>query len=307
MTSIEGKRGEPRPRPPFPAVKGLFQRPTILNNVETYANICPIILRGAEWFSSIGSEKSKGTKVFALGGRIQNTGLVEVPMGTTLRTIVEEIGGGIPHGKKFKAAQTGGPSGGCIPAEHIDTPIDYDNLAAIGTMMGSGGLIVMDEDTCMVDIAKFFLEFTVDESCGKCTPCRVGTKRLLELLTKITEGRGTMEDLDRIEELAAFIKSNSLCGLGQTAPNPVLSTLRYFREEYREHILEKRCPAGVCKDLLTYSIDPVKCRGCTICAQNCPADAIKGSVKNPHKIDTSKCIKCGSCYEKCRFGAVIRG
>ena len=303
MTSIEGKRGEPRPRPPFPAVKGLFQRPTILNNVETYANICPIILRGAEWFSSIGSEKSKGTKVFALGGRIQNTGLVEVPMGT----IVEEIGGGIPHGKKFKAAQTGGPSGGCIPAEHIDTPIDYDNLAAIGTMMGSGGLIVMDEDTCMVDIAKFFLEFTVDESCGKCTPCRVGTKRLLELLTKITEGRGTMEDLDRIEELAAFIKSNSLCGLGQTAPNPVLSTLRYFREEYREHILEKRCPAGVCKDLLTYSIDPVKCRGCTICAQNCPADAIKGSVKNPHKIDTSKCIKCGSCYEKCRFGAVIRG
>ena len=307
MTSIEGKRGEPRPRPPFPAVKGLFQRPTILNNVETYANICPIILRGAEWFSSIGSEKSKGTKVFALGGRIQNTGLVEVPMGTTLRTIVEEIGGGIPDGKKFKAAQTGGPSGGCIPAEHIDTPIDYDNLAAIGTMMGSGGLIVMDEDTCMVDIAKFFLEFTVDESCGKCTPCRVGTKRLLELLTKITEGRGTMEDLDRIEELAAFIKSNSLCGLGQTAPNPVLSTLRYFREEYREHILEKRCPAGVCKDLLTYSIDPVKCRGCTICAQNCPADAIKGSVKNPHKIDTSKCIKCGSCYEKCRFGAVIRG
>ena len=307
MTSIEGKRGEPRPRPPFPAVKGLFQRPTILNNVETYANICPIILRGAEWFSSIGSEKSKGTKVFALGGRIQNTGLVEVPMGTTLREIVEEIGGGIPNGKKFKAAQTGGPSGGCIPAEHIDTPIDYDNLAAIGTMMGSGGLIVMDEDTCMVDIAKFFLEFTVDESCGKCTPCRVGTKRLLELLTKITEGRGTMEDLDRIEELAAFIKSNSLCGLGQTAPNPVLSTLRYFREEYREHILEKRCPAGVCKDLLTYSIDPVKCRGCTICAQNCPADAIKGSVKNPHKIDTSKCIKCGSCYEKCRFGAVIRG
>ena len=307
MTSIEGKRGEPRPRPPFPAVKGLFQRPTILNNVETYANICPIILRGAEWFSSIGSEKSKGTKVFALGGRIQNTGLVEVPMGTTLREIVEEIGGGIPGGKKFKAAQTGGPSGGCIPAEHIDTPIDYDNLAAIGTMMGSGGLIVMDEDTCMVDIAKFFLEFTVDESCGKCTPCRVGTKRLLELLTKITEGRGTMEDLDRIEELAAFIKSNSLCGLGQTAPNPVLSTLRYFREEYREHILEKRCPAGVCKDLLTYSIDPVKCRGCTICAQNCPADAIKGSVKNPHKIDTSKCIKCGSCYEKCRFGAVIRG
>ena len=228
-------------------------------------------------------------------------------MGTTLRTIIEEIGGGIPNGKKFKAAQTGGPSGGCIPAEHIDTPIDYDNLASIGTMMGSGGLIVMDEDTCMVDIAKFFLEFTVDESCGKCTPCRVGTKRLLELLNKITEGRGTMEDLDRIEELASFIKENSLCGLGQTAPNPVLSTLRYFRNEYVEHIEHKRCPAGVCKALLTYSIDPVKCKGCTICAQNCPAGAIKGSAKNPHKIDVNKCIKCGSCLEKCRFGAIQRG
>ena len=307
MTSIEGKRGEPRPRPPFPAVKGLFQQPTILNNVETYANICPIILKGAEWFASIGSEKSKGTKVFALGGKIKHTGLVEVPMGTTLRTIIEEIGGGIPNGKQFKAAQTGGPSGGCIPAEHIDTPIDYDNLASIGTMMGSGGLIVMDEDTCMVDIAKFFLEFTVDESCGKCTPCRVGTKRLLELLNKITEGRGTMEDLDRIEELASFIKENSLCGLGQTAPNPVLSTLRYFRDEYVEHIEHKRCPAGVCKALLTYSIDPVKCKGCTICAQNCPAGAIKGSGKNPHKIDVNKCIKCGSCLEKCRFGAIQRG
>ena len=306
MTSIEGKRGEPRPRPPFPAVKGLFQQPTILNNVETYANVCPIILNGAEWFASIGSEKSKGTKVFALGGKIKNTGLVEVPMGTTLRTIIEEIGGGIPNGKQFKAAQTGGPSGGCIPAEHIDTPIDYDNLASIGTMMGSGGLIVMDEDTCMVDIAKFFLEFTVDESCGKCTPCRVGTKRLLELLTKITEGRGTMEDLDRIEELAAFIKENSLCGLGQTAPNPVLSTLRYFRAEYVEHIVNKRCPAGVCKAMLTYSIDPVKCKGCTICAQNCPTQAIQGSVKNPHKIDVSKCIKCGSCIEKCRFDAIRR-
>ena len=306
MTSIEGKRGEPRPRPPFPAVQGLFQQPTILNNVETYANVCPIILNGAEWFASIGSEKSKGTKVFALGGKINNTGLVEVPMGTTLRTIIEEIGGGIPNGKQFKAAQTGGPSGGCIPAEHIDTPIDYDNLASIGTMMGSGGLIVMDEDTCMVDIAKFFLEFTVDESCGKCTPCRVGTKRLLELLTKITEGRGTMEDLDRIEELAAFIKENSLCGLGQTAPNPVLSTLRYFRAEYVEHIVNKRCPAGVCKAMLTYSIDPVKCKGCTICAQNCPTQAIQGSVKNPHKIDVSKCIKCGSCIEKCRFDAIRR-
>ena len=306
MTSIEGKRGEPRPRPPFPAVKGLFQKPTILNNVETYANICPIILNGPEWFASIGSEKSKGTKVFALGGKIKHTGLVEVPMGTTLRTIIEEIGGGIPNGKKFKAAQTGGPSGGCIPAEHIDTPIDYDNLTSIGTMMGSGGLIVMDEDTCMVDIAKFFLEFTVDESCGKCTPCRVGTKRLLELLNKITEGRGTMEDLDRIEELASFIKGNSLCGLGQTAPNPVLSTLRYFRDEYIQHIEHKHCPAGVCKALLTYSIDPVKCRGCTICAQNCPTGAIKGSAKNPHTIDTSKCIKCGSCLEKCRFDAIQR-
>ncbi|MEG1932432.1 MAG: NADH-quinone oxidoreductase subunit NuoF, partial [Pygmaiobacter sp.] len=306
MTSIEGKRGEPHPRPPFPAVKGLFESPTTLNNVETLANICPIILKGAEWFSAIGSEKSKGTKVFALGGKIQNTGLVEVPMGTTLREIVEEIGGGIPNGKKFKAAQTGGPSGGCIPASLIDTPIDYDNLISIGTMMGSGGLIVLDEDTCMVDIAKFFLEFTVDESCGKCTPCRVGTKRLLELLTKITDGRGTMEDLDRIEEIAAFIKSNSLCGLGQTAPNPVLSTLRYFREEYVEHIVDKHCPAGVCRSLLNYSIDPKKCRGCTICVHTCPANAIIGSPKNPHTIDTSKCIKCGSCIEKCRFDAISR-
>ena len=306
MTSIEGKRGEPHPRPPFPAVKGLFASPTILNNVETYANICPIILNGAEWFSAIGSEKSKGTKVFALGGKIKNTGLVEVPMGTTLREIIEDIGGGIPKGKAFKAAQTGGPSGGCIPASLIDTPIDYDHLTSIGTMMGSGGLIVMDEDTCMVDIAKFFLEFTVDESCGKCTPCRVGTKRLLELLNKITEGRGTMEDLERIEELAAFIKENSLCGLGQTAPNPVLSTLRYFRDEYVEHIVNKRCPAGVCRALLTYQIDPVKCRGCTACARACPAGAIMGSVKNPHKIDNEKCVKCGSCIEKCRFDAVSR-
>ena len=274
MTSIEGKRGEPRPRPPFPAVKGLFQRPTILNNVETYANICPIILRGAEWFSSIGSEKSKGTKVFALGGRIQNTGLVEVPMGTTLRTIVEEIGGGIPHGKKFKAAQTGGPSGGCIPAEHLDVPIDYDNLLASGSMMGSGGLIVMDEDNCMVDIAKFFLEFTVDESCGKCTPCRVGTKRLYELLCKVTDGTATMEDLDKMEELCYYIKENSLCGLGQTAPNPVLSTLHYFRDEYEAHVKEKRCPAGVCKKLLQYRIVADKCKGCTACARVCPDTAI---------------------------------
>lgn len=307
MTSIEGKRGEPRPRPPFPSVKGLFAKPTILNNVETYANVPQIILKGADWFASMGTEKSKGTKVFALGGKINNTGLVEIPMGTTLRTIVEEIGGGIPGGKKFKAAQTGGPSGGCIPASLIDTPIDYDNLIAIGSMMGSGGLIVMDEDTCMVDIAKFFLEFTVDESCGKCTPCRVGTKRLLELLTKITDGKGTMEDLDKITELAEFIKANSLCGLGQTAPNPVLSTLRYFRDEYEEHIKNKRCPAGVCKALLNYKIDPVKCKGCTLCARACPAGAITGTVRQPHVIDTAKCVKCGACMEKCKFGAISKG
>ena len=307
MTSIEGNRGEPRPRPPFPAVKGLFGKPTILNNVETYANIPQIILKGADWFASMGTEKSKGTKVFALGGKIKNTGLVEVPMGTTLREIIEEIGGGIPNGKKFKAAQTGGPSGGCIPASLIDTPIDYDNLVAIGSMMGSGGLIVMDEDTCMVDIAKFFLEFTVDESCGKCTPCRVGTKRLLELLEKITSGNGTMRDLERIEELAEFVKNNSLCGLGQTAPNPVLSTLKYFREEYLAHIQDKRCPAGVCKALLVYKIDPDKCRGCTLCARNCPADAIMGSVRNPHSIDTNKCVKCGACMDTCRFGAISKG
>ncbi|MEG0484385.1 MAG: NADH-quinone oxidoreductase subunit NuoF [Oscillospiraceae bacterium] len=307
MTSIEGKRGEPRPRPPFPAQKGLFGKPTILNNVETYANVPQIILKGSEWFKGIGTEKSKGTKVFALGGKIKNTGLVEVPMGTTLRTIVEEIGGGIPGGKKFKAAQTGGPSGGCIPASLIDTPIDYDNLIAIGSMMGSGGLIVMDEDTCMVDIAKFFLDFTVDESCGKCAPCRIGTKRLLELLEKITSGKGTMEDLDKIGELAEFIKGNSLCGLGQTAPNPVLSTLHYFRDEYEAHIKDKRCPAGVCKALLNYKIDPVKCKGCTICARSCPAGAISGTVKNAHVIDTAKCVKCGACIEKCKFGAISKG
>ena len=307
MTSIEGNRGEPRPRPPFPAKKGLFGRPTILNNVETYANIPQIILKGADWFRSMGTEKSPGTKVFALGGKIKHTGLVEVPMGTTLREIVEEIGGGIPGGKKFKAAQTGGPSGGCIPASLIDTPIDYDNLMEIGSMMGSGGLIVMDEDTCMVDIAKFFLEFTVDESCGKCTPCRVGTKRLLELLEKITSGNGTMRDLERIEELAQFIKENSLCGLGQTAPNPVLSTLQYFRDEYLAHIQDKRCPAGVCKALLTYKIDESKCRGCTLCARACPAGAINGSVRNPHNIDTLKCVKCGACMETCRFGAISKG
>ena len=306
MTSIEGKRGEPRPRPPFPAQKGLFGKPSILNNVETYANIPQIILNGPEWFASMGTEKSKGTKVFALGGKINNTGLVEVPMGTTLRTVIEEIGGGIPNGKKFKAAQTGGPSGGCIPAEHFDVPIDYDNLIAIGSMMGSGGLIVMDEDDCMVDIAKFFLEFTVEESCGKCTACRIGTKRMLEILTKITKGQATMEDLDKLEDLCYYVKNNSLCGLGQTAPNPVLSTLRYFRSEYEAHIKDKHCPAGVCKSLLTYVIDRDKCRGCTLCAKTCPAGAIIGTVKNPHIIDPDKCIKCGACMEKCHFGAIYK-
>ena len=306
MTSIEGNRGEPRPRPPFPAVKGLFASPTILNNVETYANIPQIILNGAEWFASMGTEKSKGTKVFAVNGKINNTGLVEVPMGTTLRTIIEDIGGGIPNGKKFKAAQTGGPSGGCIPAEHMDIPIDYDNLISIGSMMGSGGLIVMDEDTCMVDIAKFFLEFTVDESCGKCTPCRVGTKRLYEMLDKITKGEGTLEDLDKMEELCYYIKDNALCGLGQTAPNPVLSTLRYFRDEYIAHIVDKKCPAGVCKALLSYKIDADKCKGCTLCARNCPNGAISGKLKEPHVIDQSKCLKCGACMEKFRFGAIYK-
>ena len=306
MTSIEGHRGEPRPRPPFPAQKGLFGKPTILNTVETYANIPQIILNGADWFASMGTEKSKGTKVFALGGKIHNTGLVEIPMGTTLREIVEEIGGGIPNGKKFKAAQTGGPSGGCIPASLIDTPIDYDNLIAIGSMMGSGGLIVMDEDNCMVDIAKFFLEFTVDESCGKCTPCRVGTKRLYELLEKITNGNGEMEDLQKLEDLCYYIKQNALCGLGQTAPNPVLSTLRYFKDEYIAHIQEKRCPAGVCKKLLRFEIVADKCKGCTLCARNCPVNAISGTVRNPHTIDANKCIKCGACIEKCKFGAIIK-
>ena len=304
LTSIEGKRGEPRPRPPFPAVKGLWMKPTLLNNVETYANICQIILNGADWFSSIGTEKSKGTKVFALGGKINNTGLVEIPMGTTLREIVEEIGGGCPNGKKFKAAQTGGPSGGCIPASLIDTPIDYDSLIAIGSMMGSGGLIVMDEDNCMVDIAKFFLEFTVDESCGKCTPCRIGTKRLYEILDKITKGQGTMEDLDKLEELSNSIKTGSLCGLGQSAPNPVLSTLRYFRDEYEAHVKEKRCPAGVCKDLLSYSIIADKCKGCSACSRKCPVGAISGEIKSPFVIDSNKCIKCGAYMDTCKFGAI---
>ena len=299
MTSIEGNRGEPRPRPPFPAVKGLFAKPTVLNNVETYATVPRIILNG--------------TKVFALGGKIKNTGLVEVPMGTTLREVVEDIGGGIPNGKKFKAAQTGGPSGGCIPAEHFDVPIDYDNLIAIGSMMGSGGLIVMDEDNCMVDIAKFFLEFTVDESCGKCTPCRIGTKRMYEMLEKITKGQATLEDLDKLEELCYYIKANSLCGLGQTAPNPVLSTLRYFRDEYVAHVVEKRCPAGVCKDLLSFTIDKEKCIGCGMCARQCPASAIsKTDYIAPGKklpamaIDSSKCVKCGACMGTCKFGAISK-
>ncbi len=304
MTSIEGHRGEPRPRPPFPAIKGLFGKPTVLNNVETYANIPQIILKGSEWYSSIGTEKSKGTKVFALGGKITNVGLVEIPMGTTLREIVEEIGGGIPNGKKFKAAQTGGPSGGCISAENIDTPIDYDNLIALGSMMGSGGLIILDEDTCMVDISKFYLEFTVDESCGKCTPCRIGTRRLLQLLEKITSGNGEMEDLDKIEELATHMKNSSLCALGQSAPNPILSTLAHFRQEYIDHIVSKKCTAGVCKALLAYEIDPEKCKGCTKCARNCPVGAISGKVKEVHTIDKTKCIKCGVCQKNCNFDAI---
>ena len=314
MTSIEGNRGEPRPRPPYPAVKGLYNSPTVENNVETFANVPQIILRGAEWFASMGTERSKGTKVFALGGKIKHTGLVEIPMGTTLNEIVNEIGGGVPGGKKFKAAQAGGPSGGCIPASLIDAQVDYDNLISIGCMMGSGGLIIMDEDTCMVDMAKFFLEFTVDESCGKCTPCRVGTRRLLEMLDKITRGEGTLEDLDRIEELCHYIKANSLCGLGQTAPNPVLSTLKFFRDEYVAHVVDKKCPAGVCKKLLHYEIDKEKCIGCGVCARNCPVSAIKKTdyVAPGHKlpsmeIDTAVCVKCGVCMGNCKFKAITKG
>jgi len=297
MTSIEGKRGEPRPRPPFPAVKGLFGKPSILNNVETYANIPEIINKGAAWFASMGVGKSKGTKVFALGGKINNTGLIEIPMGTPLRTIIEDIGGGIPNGKKFKAVQTGGPSGGCIPASQIDIPVDYDHLAEIGCIIGSGGMIVMDEDNCMVDIAKFFLEFTVDESCGKCTACRIGTKRMLEILNKITSGNGTMEDLDKLYELAQYVKANSLCGLGQTAPNPVISTIKFFRDEYEAHIIDKKCPAHVCKAMLNFVIDPEKCMGCSRCAKFCPAECITGEVKKPFTIDNSKCLKCGQCMD----------
>ena len=308
MNSIEGMRGEPRPRPPFPAVKGLFRSPTLLNNVETYANIPEIINKGGAWFAKIGTESSKGTKVFALGGKIKNVGLVEVPMGTTLREIVYDIGGGISTGKDFKAAQTGGPSGGCIPKEHLDTKIDYESLGKIGSMMGSGGLIVMDEDTCMVNLAKFFLEFTVSESCGKCPPCRIGTKRMLEILTRITEGKGKLEDLEKLEKLASTIKSASLCGLGQTAPNPVLSTLKYFRDEYIAHIVDKKCPAGECKALMQVHIDPDKCKSCSICQKNCPVGAIKGEIKKgPFEIDQSKCIKCGVCMTKCPFKAISKG
>ncbi|MBR4236107.1 MAG: 4Fe-4S binding protein [Clostridia bacterium] len=306
MNSIEGKRGEPRPRPPFPAVKGLFEKPSILNNVETYANIAQIILNGPEWFKSMGTEKSSGTKIFALGGKINNSGLVEIPMGTTLREIIYDIGGGCPNGKAFKAVQTGGPSGGCLPASMLDTPIDYDNLIAAGSMMGSGGMIVMDEDNCMVDIARFFLDFTVDESCGKCTPCRVGTRRMLDILNRICDGKGEDGDIERLEDLASSIKASALCGLGQTAPNPVLSTIKQFRSEYEAHIYEKRCPAGVCKNLMRYVIDPDKCKGCTMCARNCPANAITGTVKQPHVIDQAKCIKCGTCIEKCKFGAISK-
>ena len=313
LTSIEGNRGMPRSRPPFPAIKGLWGKPTIINNVETYANIAQIILKGPEWFASMGTEKSKGTKVFALGGKIHNTGLVEIPMGTTLREIVEDIGGGVPNGKKFKAAQTGGPSGGCIPASLIDTPIDYDNLTAIGSMMGSGGLIVMDEDTCMVDLAKFFLEFTVDESCGKCSPCRIGTRRMLEILTRITEGNGTLEDLDELEEIAATLKTNSLCALGQTAANPALSTIKHFRDEYLAHIVDKKCPAGVCKKLMHYTVIKDKCCGCGMGMRACPTNAIsKTDYTAPGKklpaveIDSKKCIKCGACIATCKFKAIVK-
>ena len=306
MESVEGRRGEPRPRPPFPAVKGLFGKPTLLNNVETYANITQIILNGASWYASIGTEKSKGTKVFALGGNINNVGLVEVPMGITLREIVYDIGGGIPNGRKFKAAQTGGPSGGCIPEQYLDTPIDYESLSAIGSMMGSGGLIIMDDTTCMVNLARFFLDFTVDESCGKCPPCRIGTKRMLEILERLVAGKGKDGDIEKLEKLALNIKRSSLCGLGQTAPNPVLSTLKYFRNEYEAHIYEKRCPAGECKAMTKVMIDKTKCKGCRLCSKNCPVGAITGDLKSPFEINQDKCIKCGVCIAKCPFKAISR-
>ncbi len=306
MRSIEGERGMPRPRPPFPANKGLWDRPTVLNNVESLANIPQIIYRGAKWFSSLGTEKSKGTKVFALSGQVRNIGLIEVPMGAPLRSIIYDIGGGIPDGKKFKAVQLGGPSGGCIPAHLLDTPVDYENIVKIGAIVGSGGMVVMDETSCMVDVARFFVEFTTEESCGKCTPCREGTRQLLWILERITEGKGTIEDIDRLEMLSSVLQSASLCGLGQTVPNPVLSTLRYFRHEYEAHILEKRCPAAVCKALITFSIDPETCTGCTLCARKCPEKAITGEKKEPHTLNQDLCIKCGLCYDNCKFGAVIK-
>lgn len=307
IQSIEGKRGMPVPKPPFPAVSGVWGKPTIINNVETFANVVQIILKGSEWFASIGTEKSKGTKVFALGGKIANTGLVEIPMGTTLREVIYEIGGGCPNGKNFKAVQTGGPSGGCLTEEHLDTPIDFDNLVALGSMMGSGGMIVLDEDNCMVDVARFYMDFIVDESCGKCTPCRVGTKRMLEILIDLCEGRGNMEMLDELEDLANKIKDTALCGLGQTAPNPVLSTMRLFRDEYVAHAKNHKCPSGVCKKLLSYTIDPEKCRKCSLCAKHCPVEAIHGIPgQQPYVIDTTKCIKCGACLSNCRFGAIER-
>lgn len=304
MNSIEGKRGMPNPKPPFPAVSGLWHKPTVINNVETFGNIAQIILKGAEWFSGIGTEKSKGTKVFALGGKITNAGLVEVPMGITLREIIYDVGGGIPNAKKFKAVQTGGPSGGCITAENLDTPIDYDSLSALGSMMGSGGMIVLDEDNCMVDVARFYLDFVKDESCGKCTPCRIGTTRMLEILEKITEGKASMEDLETLEELCKQVKAASLCGLGQTAPNPVLSTMKYFKDEYLAHIVDKKCPAGVCTALIEYSINAEKCRGCSLCARQCPVNAISGKIRQTYSIDTTKCIKCGLCEIKCPFNAI---
>lgn len=306
MQSIEGKRGMPMPKPPFPSVQGLFQKPTVINNVETFANIPPIILNGDEWFSEIGTEKSHGTKVFALGGKITNTGLVEIPMGTPLSEIIYDIGGGIPNGKELKAVQTGGPSGGCIPKEYIDTPIDYDNLKALGSMMGSGGMIVLDEDTCMVDVARFFLDFTKDESCGKCVPCRIGTKRLLELLEKITSGNGTVEDIDKLEDLGNKINKIALCGLGQTAPNPILSTLKYFKDEYLAHVTDKKCPAKVCRNLFEYFVQEDKCRGCSLCTRNCPTGAITGKVTEKHKIDPEKCVRCGLCMNLCKFKAIVK-
>jgi NADH:ubiquinone oxidoreductase subunit F (NADH-binding)/ferredoxin len=304
--SIEGYRGEPTTKPPFPANSGLWGKPTLINNVETFANVPLITLKGAEWFRKIGTEKSPGTKVFALAGAINNVGLVEVPMGTTLRDIVFEIGGGIRDNKAFKAVQTGGPSGGCIPSEYLDTPIDFDNLSALGSMMGSGGMIVMDENSCMVDVSKFYLEFTVEESCGKCTPCRIGNVRLLEILERITSGRGTRKDLKALEDLGAVIKDSSLCGLGQTAPNPILSTYHYFKDEYIAHVDDKTCPAGACKSLVKYVIDEEKCVGCTACARVCPVEAIEGEIKKTHEIDQDKCIKCGACYQTCRFGAISK-